>query len=71
MTDDAHDTHTAIGPGAALAPARDSLRRLLATSAWLWLARALPYESAAPGSLVLLHHLSGHLVLVGTEALRG
>lgn len=71
MTDNAHDTQTAIGPGAALASAWDSLRRLLATSARLWLARALPYESAAPGSLVLLDHLSGLLVLVGTEALRG
>jgi hypothetical protein len=42
-----------------------------ATELWLWLARALPYEPAGARALVLLDHLSGLLVLVGTEALRG
>lgn len=42
-----------------------------ATELRLWLARALPYEPAAPGALVLRDHLSGLLVLVGTEAFRG
>ena len=59
------------GAAAAVASARSSLRRLLATGAGLWLARTLPYEPAAPGALVLLDHLSGRLVVIGTEALRG
>jgi hypothetical protein len=42
-----------------------------ATERWLWLARALPYEPAAPGTLVLLDQLSGLLVLVSAEAFRG
>jgi hypothetical protein len=71
MADQLHDVDASLDPRAALAPARDPLRRLLATGAWLWLARALPFQSAAPGSLVLLDHLSGLLVLVGTEAFRG
>lgn len=73
MTGDAHDTVAAthVGPGASLAPEGHPLRGLLETITRLWLARALPYESAAPGALVLLDHLSGLLVLVGTEAFRG
>lgn len=59
------------GAAAAVASARSSLRRLLATGTGLRLARALPYEPAAPGALVLLDHLSGLLVFIGTEALRG
>jgi hypothetical protein len=42
-----------------------------ATELWLWLARGLADKPAAPGALVLLDHLSGFLVLVGTEAFRG
>ena len=73
MTDVAHEpvAATDVGPGTSLAPEGHALRRLLATRARLWLARTLPYEPAAPGTLVLLDHLSGLLVLVGTEALRG
>ena len=73
MTGEAHDTipATDVGPGASLAPEGHSLRGLLETITRLWLARALPYEPAAPGALVLLDHLSGLLVLVGTEAFRG
>lgn len=56
---------------AAVASARRALRRVLATGAGLWLARTLPYEPAAPRALVLLDHLSGLLVVIGTEALRG
>ncbi len=73
MTDVAHEpvVATDVGPGASLAPEGHPLRRLLETITRLWLARALPYEPAAPGTLVLLDHLSGLLVLVGTEAFRG
>lgn len=73
MTGDAHDTiaTTDVGPEASLAPEGHPLRRLLETITRLWLARALPYEPAAPGTLVLLDHLSGLLVLVGAEAFRG
>ena len=73
MTGDAHDTIAAtdVGPGASLAPEGHALCRLLETITRLWLARALPYEPAAPATLVLLDHLSGLLVLVGTEAFRG
>lgn len=73
MTGDAHDTIAAtdVEPGASLAPEGHSVRRLLETITRLWLARALPYEPAAPGTLVLFDQLSGLLVLVGTEAFRG
>lgn len=73
MTDVAHEPvdATDVGPGASLAPEGHPLCRLLETITRLWLARALPYEPAAPGALVLLDHLSGLLVLVGTEAFRG
>jgi hypothetical protein len=73
MTDVAHEpvVATNVGPGASLAPEGHPLCRLLETITRLWLARALPYEPAAPGALVLLDHLSGLLVLVGTEAFRG
>ncbi|MFZ4534552.1 MAG: hypothetical protein ACOYOJ_22445 [Alsobacter sp.] len=73
MTGNAHDTiaPTDVGLGASVAPEGHPLRRLLDTFTRLWLARALPYEPAALGTLVLLDHLSGLLVLVGTEALRG
>jgi hypothetical protein len=73
MTDVAHEpvVATDVGPGASLAPEGHPLCRLLETVTRLWLARALPYEPAAPGALVLLDHLSGLLVLVGTEAFRG
>lgn len=73
MTDVVHEpvVATDVGPGASLAPEGHPLRRLLETITRLWLARALPYEPAAPGALVLLDHLSGLLVLVGTEAFRG
>lgn len=73
MTGDAHDTIAAtdFGPGESLAPEGYPLRGLLETITRLWLARALPYEPAAPGTLVLLDQLSGLLVLVGAEAFRG
>ena len=73
MTGDAHDTFAAtdVGPGASLAPEGHPVRRLLETFTRLWLARALADKPAAPGTLVLLDHLSGLLVLVGTEAFRG
>ncbi len=73
MTEVVHEpvVATDVGSGTSLAPEGHPLRRLLATRARLWLARAFPYEPAAPGTLVLLDHLSGLLVLLGTEALRG
>ncbi len=73
MTDVAHEpvVATDVGPGTSLAPEGHPLRRLLATRARLWLARTIPHEPAAPGTLVLLDHLSGPLVLFGAEALRG
>ncbi len=73
MTDVAHEPVVAndVAPGASVAPEGHPLRRLLETITRLWLARALPYEPAAPATLVLLDHLSGLLVLVGTEAFRG
>jgi hypothetical protein len=73
MTDVAHEpvVATDVAPGESLAPEGHPLCRLLETITRLWLARALPYEPAAPGALVLLDHLSGLLVLVSTEAFRG
>ncbi len=50
--------HHGRGPAAALASARDALRGLWATGAWLWLARAASFEPAAPALLVLLDLLS-------------
>jgi hypothetical protein len=64
-------TQALVGSGAALATARNSLRRLLETDARLWLARTLPYEQAGASALVLFDHLSSLLVLVGAEALHG
>ncbi len=73
MTDVAHEPVVAlsVGPGASLAPEGHPLRRLLETITRLWLARGLADKPAAPGTLVLLDHLSGLLVLVGAEAFRG
>ena len=73
MSGGAHDTITTthVGPGASLASEGHCLRGMLATRTRLWLARALPFEPSTPGTLVLLDHLSGLLVLIGTEALRG
>jgi hypothetical protein len=55
---------------AALAPARRALRGLPATSGWLWLVRALANEQATAVGVVLLHHLSALLLVLGQEVVR-
>ncbi len=57
MTHGAHPVRN-LQPATTLASARDALRGLWATGAWLWLARAASFEPAAPALLVLLDLLS-------------
>lgn len=54
-----------------LASAWRALRRLPQTSTLFRLARAFANEETAPGTLVLLHHLSGPVVAANAEAVRG
>jgi len=55
---------------AALASARRALRGLPATGGWLWLVRALANEQATAVGVVLLHHLSALLLVLGQEVVR-
>ena len=70
MADQLHDVDASLDPRAALAPARDPLRRLLATGAWLWLVRPGAVEATAPLGLVLLDGLPRFLDALGAGAFR-
>ncbi len=44
-----------------------ALRRLFAPGAWIWLVRSDTVEAATAFGILLLHHLSGLLVVLGAE----
>jgi hypothetical protein len=55
---------------AALASARRALCGLPATGGWFWLGRSLANEQATTFGVVLFHHLSALLLVLGQEVVR-